>query len=58
MLYAHERLVSQKEQSRHAAREYALWNAFLEHRRNRDHVKEKSHRRGRGVRTILARAFS
>ncbi|MGO1972641.1 MAG: hypothetical protein ACTH2Q_06745 [Propionibacteriaceae bacterium] len=58
MLYDHERLVSQKEQSRRAAREYALLNAAREQNDSRKHVHRKSRRNRLGVRTVLARALS
>lgn len=58
MLYDHERLVSQKEQSRRAAREYALLNAARDQRRSRGQVGRKLRRNRLGVRTVLARTLS
>lgn len=58
MLYDHERLVSQKEQSHRAAREYALLNAARDRRRSRGHVGRKFRRNRLGVRTVLARTLS
>lgn len=58
MLYDHERLVSQEELSRRAAREYALLNAAHERNDHRNRDRRKLRRNRVGVRTVLARALS
>lgn len=58
MLYDHERLVSQKEQSLRAARAYELLHAADEQKRAEHRRRSGPHRSRSGVRAVLARALS